>query len=98
MCVDDFSKFTWAIFLRTKSKAFEAFKELWQGLSKEHNNRFLNITRIRSDHGKEFENSLFKSFCVKNVIKYEFLAPKPPQKNGVVERKNMTLKEIPRSC
>ena len=43
VCVDDFSIFTWENFPRTKSKTFEAFEELWQGLSKEHNNRLLKI-------------------------------------------------------
>ena len=80
VCVDDFSMFTRANFLRTKSDAFKEFEELWQGLSKEHNNRLLKITRIRSDHGKEFENSLFKSFCGKNGIKHEFSTPKTHNK------------------
>ena len=34
ICVYDFSRFTWTKFLRSKSEAFEAFEELWQGLSK----------------------------------------------------------------
>ena len=63
-------------------------------LSKDHNNRLLEITGIRSDHGKEFENSLFKSLCGKDGIKHEFSAPKTPQKNGVVKRKNRTLQEM----
>ena len=94
--VDDFPIFTWAYFLRTKSFAFEAFEELWQGLSKEHNNRLLKTTRIRSDYGKEFENPMFKSLCGKNGIKHEFSTPKTPQNNGVVERKNITLQEMGR--
>ena len=91
VCVDDFYRFAWVNFLRTKSKAFE---EMWRRLYKEHNNILLKISRIRSDHGKEFENSLFENLCRKNGIKHEFLAPKTPQHNGVVERKNRTPQEI----
>ena len=35
-------------------------------------------------------------FCEKNGIKKEFLAPKTPQQNGVVERKNWVIQEIAR--
>ena len=59
VCVDDFSRFTWVIFLKSKFEDFKAFEELWQRLYKEHNNILLKIDRIRSDHGKEFEKSLF---------------------------------------
>ena len=54
------------------------------------------IIRIRSDHGKEFENSIFSNFCNKHGIAHEFSAPKTPQQNGVVERKNRTLQEMAR--
>ena len=52
------------------------------------NEKGVPIVKIRSDHGKEFKNARFELFCEKNGIKKEFLAPKTPQKNGVVERKN----------
>ena len=53
--------------------------------------RGVSIVKIRSDHWKEFENARFDSFCEKNRIKKEFLAPKTPQQNGVVERKNRVI-------
>ena len=34
--------------------------------------------KIRSDHGKEFENVKFETFCNENGIKKEFNAPKTP--------------------
>ena len=54
------------------------------------------IVKIRSDHGKEFENARFESFCEKSGIKKEFSTPKTPQQNGVVERKNRVIQEIAR--
>ena len=54
------------------------------------------IIRIRSDHVKEFENGIFSDYCNKHDIAYEFSAPKTPQQNGVVERKNRTLQEMAR--
>ena len=54
------------------------------------------ITRIRSDHGKEFDNEGFNSFYLLEGIHHEFYAPITPQQNGVVERKNRTLQEMAR--
>ena len=54
------------------------------------------IVRIRSDHGKEFENAVFSDYCDKHGIAYEFSAHKTPQQNGVVERKNKTLQKMAR--
>ena len=61
---------------------------------KDHNNILLKIGRIRSDHGRELENSLFENLCMKNGIEHEFSVPKTPQQNEVVERKNRTLQEM----
>ena len=55
------------------------------------NEKAVPIVKIRSDYGKEFENARFESFCEKNGIKREFSAPKTPQQNGVVERKNRVI-------
>ena len=43
VCMDDFFRIFWTNFLRDKSKAFEAFEELWMKLAKEHNNKVLRI-------------------------------------------------------
>ena len=56
----------------------------------------MSIVKIRSDHGKKFENARFDPFCEKNGIKKEFSAPKTPQQNGVVERKNRVIQEMAR--
>ncbi|GJR37808.1 retrovirus-related pol polyprotein from transposon TNT 1-94 [Tanacetum coccineum] len=46
----------------------------------------------RTDHGREFENEVqFGEFCNANGITHNFSAPRTPQSNGVVERKNRTL-------
>ena len=78
-------------FLREKSKACEKMEVLCKRLQ---NEKGVSIVKIRSDHGKEFENAQFDSFCEKNGIKKEFSAPKTPQQNGVVERKNWVIQEM----
>ena len=52
---------------------------------------------IRSDHGGEFENQIFESFCKNDGTSHNFSCPRTLQQNGVVERKNRTLQEITRT-
>ncbi|GJV44850.1 retrovirus-related pol polyprotein from transposon TNT 1-94 [Tanacetum coccineum] len=56
------------------------------------------IISIRTDHGREFDNEIqFGTFCDANGITHNFSAPRTPQSNGVVERKNRTLQEMSRT-
>jgi transposase InsO family protein len=91
--VDDFTRFTWINFIKEKSDTFDIFKNLCYQLQREKNSV---IVRVRSDHGREFENSKFTEFCLNEGIKHEFSSPMTPQQNGVVERKNRTLQESAR--
>jgi len=92
--VYDFSRYTWTPFLESKSDAFSAFKNLARSLQ---NTRNSGIGSIRSDHGGEFQNEKFSKFCEKTGILHNFSAPRTPQQNGVVERKNISLEELART-
>ncbi|XP_075109223.1 uncharacterized protein LOC142181012 [Nicotiana tabacum] len=48
-------------------------------------------------HGTEFDNAKFDEFCNENGITHNFSAPRTPQQNRVVERKNRTLEEMART-
>ncbi|GJY70209.1 retrovirus-related pol polyprotein from transposon TNT 1-94 [Tanacetum coccineum] len=57
-----------------------------------------SIVSIRTDHGREFDNEMqFREFCNANGITHNFSAPRTPQSNSVVERKNRTLQEMSRT-
>ena len=92
--MDDFSRFTWVIFLIHKDEACEAFKLFSKRVQ---NEKGFCITSIRSDHGGEFENHSFETFCNENGIFHNFSSPRTPQQNGVVERKNRSLQEMART-
>lgn len=94
LTIDDFSRLTWVRFLREKSETFEVFLDLWTLLINDKGKVFGGVVRIRSYHGTEFYNSDFNSFCFKNGIKHEFYAPKTPQQNGVVDRKNSVVQDM----
>ena len=51
------------------------------------------IKVLRSDRGGEYE-SPFGEFCLQHGIIHQTTAPYSSQQNGVVKRKNRTLKEM----
>jgi len=73
--VDDFSRFTWTLFLTAKTDTFHAFKRLAKVLGNEKSSK---IVSIRSDHGGEFQNERFEHFYEKHGIKHNFSAPRTP--------------------
>ena len=92
--VDDFIRYTWVILLRSKSDAPKHIETLCTRLQ---NEKSLKIDRIRSDHGREFENSYMELFCTRSGISQEFSASITPQQNGVVERKDRVIQEMARA-
>nr|GEV98416.1 retrovirus-related Pol polyprotein from transposon TNT 1-94 [Tanacetum cinerariifolium] len=93
--VDDYSSYTWTRFLKDKTKAFDQF-EIFS--KKIQNQLGCIIVSIRTDHDREFNNEVqFGELCNANGITHNFSAPRTPQSNGVVERKNRTLQEMSRT-
>ena len=92
--VDDYSRFTWVYFFAHKDEALHTFI---RHCKKVQNEKGLTLISVRSDHGGEFENHDFETFCNEHGYDYNFFAPRTPQQNGVVERKNRTLKEMART-
>ena len=86
--VNDFTRYTWVVLLKSKSDAPEHIEALCTRLQNKKN---MKIDQIRSDHGKEFENSYMESFCTRSGISQKFSAPITLQQNGVVERKNRVI-------
>nr|GEU86003.1 retrovirus-related Pol polyprotein from transposon TNT 1-94 [Tanacetum cinerariifolium] len=88
-------RYTWTRFLKDKIEAFDQF-EIFS--KKIQNQLGCTIVSIRTDHGREFDNEvLFGEFCNANGITHNFSAPRTPQLNGVVERKNRTPQEMSRT-
>lgn len=53
-CVDDFLRYTRVKFIREKTDTFDVFKDLCLSIKNEKRSE---IVKIKSDRGKEFENS-----------------------------------------
>jgi transposase InsO family protein len=77
--VDDYSRYTWTMFLGDKSETLGIFKTFARGAQREYNTQIVkNMFTI-------------EEWCDEEDVKYEFSATYTPQQNGVVECKNMTL-------
>ncbi|GJS40828.1 putative ribonuclease H-like domain-containing protein [Tanacetum coccineum] len=85
---DDYSRFTWVLFLASKDETSGILKSF---ITKIENLVDKKVKIIRCDNGTEFKNRVMSEFCEKKGIKKEFSIARTPQQNGVVERRNRTL-------
>ena len=92
--VDDYSKYTWVLFLHSKDEATQMIIDHIKKIEVEAK---LPVRTIRSDNGTEFKNAVLIDFCTEKGISRQYSAPRTPQQNGVVERKNRTLVEAART-
>nr|GEW19452.1 putative ribonuclease H-like domain-containing protein [Tanacetum cinerariifolium] len=92
--VDDYSRYTWVYFLRTKDKTPEVIKNF---LKKIYVRLQAPVIIVRTDNGTEFKNQVLKEYFDSVGITHETSAPKNPQQNRVVERRNRTLVEAART-
>ncbi|WVZ91152.1 hypothetical protein U9M48_037357 [Paspalum notatum var. saurae] len=92
--VDDFSRYTCVYFLEDETEVAHVFSKFAKRAQNEFNT---SIVKIRSDNGREFDNTNIEEYCDEVGIKHEFSATYTPQQNGVVERKNRTLITLARS-
>ncbi|KAJ9546943.1 hypothetical protein OSB04_019486 [Centaurea solstitialis] len=79
--VDEFSHYTWVEFVRKKSQVPMLLINL------------LKVRVIRNDNGTKFKNSTIEDYLTSGGITHNFSAPRTPQQNEMVERKNRTLVE-----
>jgi transposase InsO family protein len=74
--IDDYSRYFWVFFLKSKDEVFEHFQSLALRLNNEHHNC---LKVIHSDKETEFRNAYFDEFCLEHGIDQQFSAPHVPQ-------------------
>ncbi|GKA93393.1 putative ribonuclease H-like domain-containing protein, partial [Tanacetum coccineum] len=90
---DDFSRFSWVFFLRTKDETNRILKDFIRQIRTNLNQK---LKLLRFDKVK-FKNMDFIEFCGSKGIKREYSNARTPQQNRVAERKNRTLIEAART-
>ncbi|GJY61319.1 retrovirus-related pol polyprotein from transposon TNT 1-94 [Tanacetum coccineum] len=92
--VDDYSRFTWVKFLRTKDEAPEIIIKILKQAQVSLN---ATVRYLRTDNGTEFLNQTLRNYTEEVGITHNTSTARTPQQNGVVERRNRTLVEAART-
>ncbi|GJZ06010.1 retrovirus-related pol polyprotein from transposon TNT 1-94 [Tanacetum coccineum] len=92
--IDDYSRFTWVYFLRTKDEAPDMIIDF---VNQVQRNLKASILKIRTNNGTEFKNEKLRAFYANLGIVHKTSIARTPQQNGVVERRNLTLVEPART-
>nr|GEX83875.1 hypothetical protein [Tanacetum cinerariifolium] len=92
--VDDYSRFTWVKFLRSKDETpdvvIKFITQIQVGLNK-------TVRYVCTDNGTEFVNHTMTEYYERIGIFHQKTVPRTSQQNGVVERRNRTLVEAART-
>ncbi|GJR90609.1 retrovirus-related pol polyprotein from transposon TNT 1-94 [Tanacetum coccineum] len=91
--VDDYSRFTWVKFLKTKDKAPAAIIKCIKNIQVRLK---ATVRNVRTDNGTEFVNQTLREWYENVGITHQNSVARTPQHNGVVERRNWTLVEATR--
>ncbi|GJY81382.1 retrovirus-related pol polyprotein from transposon TNT 1-94 [Tanacetum coccineum] len=92
--VDDYSRYTWTHFLRSKD---ETPKVLIEFLILIQRGLHAQIRTMRTDKGTKFLNKTLHEYFSKEGIEHQTSTARTPEQNGFVERQNLTLVEANRT-
>ena len=94
LLTDDHTRFRWIYFLKTKAEAAENLEDFFKMVKTQFN---ADIKFLRSDNGREFDNSAVHKLLKSTGTIWEPTAAYAPEQNGVSERGNRTLQDTMRS-
>ncbi|GJZ77235.1 retrovirus-related pol polyprotein from transposon TNT 1-94 [Tanacetum coccineum] len=80
--IDDYSRFTWVKFIRSKDEALDFIIKFLKMI---HVRLKMLVRRIRTDNGTEFVNQTLHEYYEKVGISHETSVARSPQQNGVAE-------------
>nr|GFB85890.1 hypothetical protein [Tanacetum cinerariifolium] len=92
--VDDYSRYTWVHFLKSKDEALEVIITFLKRITVLLQSP---VIIIRTDNGTEFKNQVLKEYFDTVGISHQMSSVRTPQQNRVVERRNRTLVEAART-
>nr|GEX19172.1 retrovirus-related Pol polyprotein from transposon TNT 1-94 [Tanacetum cinerariifolium] len=88
--VDDYSRYTWTLFLCSKDETPKVLKDFLMMIQR--NLQALVIT-VHTDRGTEFLNKTLNAFFKEEGIEHQISTARTPKQNDVVDRWNHTLVE-----
>ncbi|KAK4408464.1 Retrovirus-related Pol polyprotein from transposon TNT 1-94 [Sesamum angolense] len=93
--IDDYSRITWVYFMREKSEVFKVFKK-FKNLVEKQSGRIIKV--LRSDRGKEYNNSEFDKFCEEGIEHQTTVSYNPHKMECQKERTEQSWRWQDRCC
>ncbi|GKC04103.1 retrovirus-related pol polyprotein from transposon TNT 1-94 [Tanacetum coccineum] len=92
--VDDYSRYTWTHFLRSKDETPEVLIDFLRLVQR---GLHAQVRTVRTDRGTEFLNKTLHAYFSQEDIEHQTSVARTPEQNGVVKRRNRTLVEAART-
>nr|GEX75651.1 hypothetical protein [Tanacetum cinerariifolium] len=92
--VDDYSRYTWTHFLRSKDETPEVIIDFLRLVQR---GLHAHVRTVRTDKCTESLNKTLHAYFVAEGINHQTSVARTPEQNGIVERQNRTLVEIART-
>ncbi|GJR30614.1 retrovirus-related pol polyprotein from transposon TNT 1-94 [Tanacetum coccineum] len=89
--VDDYSRFTWVRFLRTKDEALEAIIKCIKNIQVRLN---ATVRNVRTDNGTKFVNQTLRKFYENVIISHQTSVARTPQQNDITKAAQYDLPGI----
>ncbi|GJW46296.1 retrovirus-related pol polyprotein from transposon TNT 1-94 [Tanacetum coccineum] len=91
--VDDYSKYTCTLFLRSNDETPEVLQDFFKMIQR---NLQAQLITIRTNRGTEFLKKTLHAYFKEEGIDHQTSTPRIPEQNGVVKRQNCTLVVVAR--
>nr|GEX93712.1 hypothetical protein [Tanacetum cinerariifolium] len=92
--VEDYSRYTWTLFLRSKDETLEIQKDFLKMIQR---NLQALVIFVRTDRGTEFLNKTLHAYFKEEGIEHQTSTPRTPEQYGVVKRQNRTRVRVART-
>ncbi|GJY06821.1 retrovirus-related pol polyprotein from transposon TNT 1-94 [Tanacetum coccineum] len=92
--VDDYSRYTWTHFLRSKDETPEVLIDFLRLVQR---GLHAQVRTVQTDKGTKFLNKTLHAYSAKEGIRHKTSTARTPKQNGVVERRNRTLVKAART-
>nr|GEW25044.1 hypothetical protein [Tanacetum cinerariifolium] len=92
--VDDYSRYTWTHFLRSKDETPEVLIDFLRLVQR---GLYAQVRIVRTDIGTEFLNKTLHAYFASEGILHQTRVSQTPEQNDVVKRRNRTLVEAART-
>nr|GEY92292.1 retrovirus-related Pol polyprotein from transposon TNT 1-94 [Tanacetum cinerariifolium] len=92
--VDDYARYTWTHFLRSKDETPEVIIDFLRLVQR---GLHAQVRIVQTDKGSEFLNKTLHAYFAAEGILYQTSVARTPEQNGIFERQNRTLVEAART-